>query len=106
MSTDETPATTSARPGTLKPRLRALIKGDDEQLKAALDRLRTLTNEVTERGKLLEELGGDSPKLTRELRPRVVVFDECHSEKSAPKALATGLGCFGVSVPVLHKLIG
>ncbi|MFE9170863.1 cell division protein FtsK [Streptomyces kebangsaanensis] len=70
----------------LKPRLRALVKGDDpEQLQAALDRLRTLTSEVTERGKLLEELGGESPKLTRELalkdprmRPRVVVFDECH----------------------------
>ncbi|MER6355687.1 zonular occludens toxin domain-containing protein [Streptomyces sp. NPDC001634] len=70
----------------LKPRLKALVKGDDpEQLKAALDRLRSLTNEVTERGKLLEELGGESTKLTRELamkdprmRPRVVVFDECH----------------------------
>lgn len=70
----------------LKPRLKTLVKGDDpEQLRAALDRLRTLTSEVTERGKLLEELGGDSPKLTRELalkdprmRPRVVVFDECH----------------------------
>lgn len=70
----------------LKPRLKTLVKGDDkEQLKAALDRLRTLVAEVTERGKLLEELGGESPKLTRELalkdprmRPRVVVFDECH----------------------------
>ncbi|MEU2288057.1 zonular occludens toxin domain-containing protein [Streptomyces sp. NPDC013178] len=70
----------------LKPRLKTLVKGDDkDQLKAALDRLRSLTNEVTERGKLLEELGGESPKLTRELalkdarmRPRVVVFDECH----------------------------
>lgn len=70
----------------LKPRLKTLVKGDDkEQLRAALDRLRTLTNEVTERGKLLEELGGDSPKLTRDMalkdarmRPRVVVFDECH----------------------------
>ncbi|MFF9153850.1 zonular occludens toxin domain-containing protein [Streptomyces sp. NPDC014846] len=70
----------------LKPRLKTLVKGDDkEQLKAALDRLRSLTTEVTERGKLLEELGGDSPKLTREMalkdarmRPRVVVFDECH----------------------------
>jgi S-DNA-T family DNA segregation ATPase FtsK/SpoIIIE len=70
----------------LKPRLKALVKGDDpEQLKAALDRLRSLTNEVTERGKLLEELGGESPKLTRELalkdprmRPRVIVFDEVH----------------------------
>ncbi|MGY1499170.1 cell division protein FtsK [Streptomyces sp. QTS52] len=70
----------------LRPRLKTLVKGDDpEQLKAALDRLRSLTSEVTERGKLLEELGGESPKLTRELalkdprmRPRVVVFDECH----------------------------
>lgn len=70
----------------LKPRLKVLVKGDDdEQLKAALDRLRSLTTEVTERGKLLEELGGESPKLTRELamkdkrmRPRVIVFDECH----------------------------
>ncbi|MGW3408085.1 zonular occludens toxin domain-containing protein [Streptomyces sp. NPDC000888] len=70
----------------LKPRLKTLVKGDDpEQLKAALDRLRSLTGEVTERGRLLEELGGDSPKLTRELalrdprmRPRVIVFDECH----------------------------
>ncbi|MDV9168752.1 zonular occludens toxin domain-containing protein [Streptomyces sp. W16] len=70
----------------LKPRLKTLVKGDDpEQLRAALDRLRSLTSEVTERGKLLEELGGASPKLTRELamkdprmRPRVVVFDECH----------------------------
>jgi DNA segregation ATPase FtsK/SpoIIIE, S-DNA-T family len=70
----------------LKPRLRVLVKGDDpEQLKAALDALRGLSNEVTERGKLLEELGGESTKLTRELalkdprmRPKVVVFDECH----------------------------
>jgi S-DNA-T family DNA segregation ATPase FtsK/SpoIIIE len=70
----------------LKPRLKTLVKGDDpEQLKAALDRLRSLTVEVTERGKLLEELGGESPKLTRELalkdprmRPRVIVFDEVH----------------------------
>ncbi|MFI8294455.1 cell division protein FtsK [Streptomyces nigra] len=70
----------------LKPRMRVLVKGDEEeQLEAALNRLRSLTREVTERGQLLEELGGDSPKLTRELalkdprmRPRVVVFDECH----------------------------
>lgn len=70
----------------LKPRLATLVKGDDdEQLHAALKALRSLANEVTERGKLLEELGGDSTKLTRELalkdkrmRPKVVVFDECH----------------------------
>jgi S-DNA-T family DNA segregation ATPase FtsK/SpoIIIE len=70
----------------LKPRMSVLVKGDDdEQLKTALDRLRSLTNEVTERGKLLEELGGETTKLTRELslrdqrmRPKVIVFDECH----------------------------
>lgn len=70
----------------LRPRLRQLVKGDDpEELRAALDALRGLANEVTERGKLLEELGGDSTKLTRDLalkdprmRPKVVVFDECH----------------------------
>jgi S-DNA-T family DNA segregation ATPase FtsK/SpoIIIE len=70
----------------LRPRLRTLVKGDDpEDLRAGLDALRNLSNEVTERGKLLEELGGESTKLTRELalkdarmRPKVVVFDECH----------------------------
>ncbi|MFL5910527.1 MAG: cell division protein FtsK [Gaiellaceae bacterium] len=70
----------------LKPRLRVLVKGDeDEDLHAALVALRNLRQEVTDRGKLLESLGGENTKLTRELalkdprmRPRVVVFDECH----------------------------
>lgn len=70
----------------LKPRLRVLVKGDeDDDIKAALVALRNLRDEVTERGKLLEELGGEATKLTRELaqrdprmRPKVVVFDECH----------------------------
>jgi S-DNA-T family DNA segregation ATPase FtsK/SpoIIIE len=70
----------------MKDRLRTLVKGDDdEQVEAALEALRGLRDEVSARGKLLEELGGDSAKLTRELaerdprmRPRVVVFDECH----------------------------
>jgi S-DNA-T family DNA segregation ATPase FtsK/SpoIIIE len=70
----------------LKPRLRVLVKGDeDEDLKAALVALRNLRDEVSERGKLLEALGGEATKLTRELalrdarmRPKVVVFDECH----------------------------
>lgn len=70
----------------LKPRLRVLVKGDDdEDIKAALVALRNLRDEVTERGKLLEDLGGDATKVTRELalrdprmRPKVVVFDECH----------------------------
>lgn len=70
----------------LKPRLRVLVKGDDdEDIEAALKALRDLRDEVTARGKLLEELGGDATKVTRELalkdprmRPKVVVFDECH----------------------------
>ncbi|MFC8347858.1 FtsK/SpoIIIE domain-containing protein [Streptomyces sp. NPDC057280] len=70
----------------LRPRLRTLVKGDeDEQIEAALHALRNLRDDVTERGKLLESLGGDSVRLTRELaqrdprmRPKVVVFDECH----------------------------
>lgn len=70
----------------MKPRLRTLVKGDDdEQVKAALNALRRLADEVSERGKLLESLGGESTKLTRELslkdqrmRPKVVVFDEVH----------------------------
>ncbi|MEV7994931.1 zonular occludens toxin domain-containing protein [Streptomyces sp. NPDC086077] len=70
----------------LKPRLSVLVKGDeDDDIRAALVALRNLRDEVTERGKLLEELGGEATKLTRELaqrdtrmRPKVVVFDECH----------------------------
>jgi S-DNA-T family DNA segregation ATPase FtsK/SpoIIIE len=70
----------------LKPRLRVLVKGDDdEDIEAALKALRNLRDEVTLRGKVLEELGGEATKVTRELalkdprmRPKVVVFDECH----------------------------
>lgn len=70
----------------LKPRLKTLVKGDDdEDIKAALIALRNLRDEVTTRGKLLEELGDGATKVTRELalkdprmRPKVVVFDECH----------------------------
>jgi S-DNA-T family DNA segregation ATPase FtsK/SpoIIIE len=70
----------------LKPRLRVLVKGDDdEDIEAALNALRALRDEVTMRGKLLEELGDGATKVTRELalkdprmRPKVVVFDECH----------------------------
>ncbi|MGV9707484.1 cell division protein FtsK [Streptomyces sp. NPDC003483] len=70
----------------LKPRLRRLVKGDDdEDIEAALRALRSLRDEVTLRGKLLEELGDGATKVTRELalkdprmRPKVVVFDECH----------------------------
>ncbi|WP_215456657.1 FtsK/SpoIIIE domain-containing protein [Streptomyces sp. ATCC 21386] len=70
----------------LKPRLKTLVKGDDdEDIEAALKALRQLRDEVTMRGKLLEELGEGATKVTRELalkdprmRPKVVVFDECH----------------------------
>ncbi|MEH0637293.1 cell division protein FtsK [Streptomyces bottropensis] len=70
----------------LKPRLKTLVKGDDdEDIEAALKALRRLRDEVTMRGKLLEELGDGATKVTRELalkdarmRPKVVVFDECH----------------------------
>jgi S-DNA-T family DNA segregation ATPase FtsK/SpoIIIE len=70
----------------MRERLRTLVKGDDdEQVKDALHALRDLRDEVTRRGKLLEELGGETVKLNRSLaerdprmRPRVVVFDECH----------------------------
>jgi S-DNA-T family DNA segregation ATPase FtsK/SpoIIIE len=70
----------------LKPRLKTLVKGDDdEDIEAALKALRSLRDEVTMRGKLLEELGEGATKVTRELalkdprmRPKVVVFDECH----------------------------
>nr|WP_211177889.1 zonular occludens toxin domain-containing protein [Pseudonocardia acidicola] len=66
-------------------RLARLVKGDeDEHIAAAIGALRNLRTEVTERGKILAELGGEETKLTRELaerdprmRPKVVVFDEC-----------------------------
>jgi S-DNA-T family DNA segregation ATPase FtsK/SpoIIIE len=82
----------------LTPRLNVLVKGDeDEQVEAALEALRNLRDEVTERGKLLAELGGETPKLTRDLaerdprmRPKLVVFDECHElfmhKKHGPEA--------------------
>ena len=82
----------------LRPRLKTLVKGDDdEQVEAALKALRGLRDEVTERGKILEELGGEEVRLTRKLalqdprmRPKVVVFDECHElfehKKYGPEA--------------------
>ncbi|WP_232667885.1 zonular occludens toxin domain-containing protein [Pseudonocardia sp. TRM90224] len=69
----------------MRPRLRTFIKGDeDEQVEAAIEALRGLRDEVTKRGKILADLGGDETKVTRRLaerdprlRPRVIVFDEC-----------------------------
>ncbi|RCW38472.1 S-DNA-T family DNA segregation ATPase FtsK/SpoIIIE [Halopolyspora algeriensis] len=66
----------------MRPRLRELVKGDDdEQISAAMDKLRELRTEVTERGRLLEEAGEtkNNRKLAEadpRMRPRVVVFDE------------------------------
>jgi S-DNA-T family DNA segregation ATPase FtsK/SpoIIIE len=70
----------------MKPRLRSLVKGDEEEhIDAAMTTLRELAGQVSERGRILEELGGEEAKLTREIaehdnrmRPRVVVFDEVH----------------------------
>lgn len=68
-----------------KDRLSTLVKGDeDEQITAAMDGLRELREEVTLRGKILAEMGGEETKVTRalarkdaRLRPRLVVYDEC-----------------------------
>lgn len=70
----------------MRPRLRTLVKGDDdEHIEAAMDTLRGLVSEVSRRGQTLEALGGEDAKLTREIaerdasmRPRLVVFDEVH----------------------------
>ncbi|WP_236789641.1 FtsK/SpoIIIE domain-containing protein [Amycolatopsis sp. GM8] len=70
----------------MRPRLSSLVKGDEEEhIEAAMETLRGLVSEVSERGRILEELGGEEAKLTREIaardprmRPRVVVFDEVH----------------------------
>jgi len=82
----------------MKPRLATLVKGDDdEQIEAAVKALRNLRDEVSARGKILDELGGEEVRLTRaiaerdpRMRPKVVVFDECHElfehKKYGPEA--------------------
>ena len=74
----------------MRPRLATLVKGDeDEDIEQAVKALRRLRSEVTRRGQILSDMRGDDSthdlKLTREIalrdkrmRPRVVVFDECH----------------------------
>ncbi|MEU3274516.1 FtsK/SpoIIIE domain-containing protein [Saccharomonospora sp. NPDC006951] len=70
----------------MRPRLASLVKGDEEEhIEAAMHTLRALVGEVSERGRILESLGGEEAKLTRDIakrdqrmRPRVVVFDEVH----------------------------
>jgi S-DNA-T family DNA segregation ATPase FtsK/SpoIIIE len=69
----------------MRPRLRSLVKGDDdEHVVAAMNTLRALAGEVSRRGQELERIGTDT-KVTREMaerdpsmRPRIVVFDEVH----------------------------
>jgi len=69
----------------MRPRLSVLVKGDEgEKVEAAIQAMQRLREEVTERGKLLDALGGEETKLTRELaerdprmRPKIAVFDEC-----------------------------
>ncbi len=66
-------------------RLDRFVKGDeDEHLEAAMDALRNLADEVTKRGRILAQLGGEETKVTRELavrdarlKPKLVIFDEC-----------------------------
>jgi S-DNA-T family DNA segregation ATPase FtsK/SpoIIIE len=66
------------------PRLSTYVKGDDDYaVLAGLIELRTLREEVTRRGKLLERYG--AAKVTRKLastvaglHPIVVIFDEAH----------------------------
>jgi len=69
----------------MKPRLRTLVKGDEEvTVPAVIEAVRELRSMVSARGRILSELGGEETKLTREIaerdprmRPRVVVIDEC-----------------------------
>ncbi|WP_333736352.1 cell division protein FtsK [Streptomyces sp. IBSBF 2806] len=76
----------------MRPRLRSLVKGDDdEHVVAAMDTLRALAGEVSRRGQELERIGTDT-KVTREMaerdpsmRPRIVVFDEVHELFGHPK---------------------
>lgn len=68
----------------MRPRLSTLVKGDDdEQIEAALNELRRLRDDVSERGKLLEKYGETAVtrKLAQKdsrLRPKIRVFDEVH----------------------------
>lgn len=67
------------------PRLARLVTGDeDEQITQVMQTLRELRGEVTDRGRLLREQGGEDLKLTRavaeadpRMRPKVIIIDEC-----------------------------
>jgi len=109
----------------MRPRLSVLVKGDDdEDIEQAVKALRRLRSEVTRRGQILADLRERGVTtdlaLTREIalrdkrmRPRVVVFDECHelfmhktygaeaaelAEKVMKKARKTGITLIWVTV--------
>ncbi len=88
------------------PRLSTYIKGDDDDaVQVGLVELRTLREEVTRRGKLLERHG--AAKVTRKLasavpglHPIVVIFDEAHELFEHP---AYGAEAADLSVKVIKK---
>ncbi|MGH3816628.1 MAG: hypothetical protein ACRDRE_02485 [Pseudonocardiaceae bacterium] len=88
------------------PRLSIYVKGDDDDaVQAGLIELRTLREEVTRRGKLLERHG--AAKVTRKLattvpglHPIVIVFDETHELFEHP---TYGAEAAALSVKVIKK---
>jgi S-DNA-T family DNA segregation ATPase FtsK/SpoIIIE len=109
----------------MRPRLATLVKGDDDdEIEMALHALRRLRSEVTRRGQILSDMRErgltHDLALTREIalrdkrmRPRLVVFDECHelfmhkthgaeaaelAEKVMKKARKTGITLIWVTV--------
>lgn len=90
----------------MRPRLSALVKGDDdEQILAALNELRALRDDVSARGKLLEQYGevAVTRKLAlgdKRLRPKIRVFDECHELFEHPKY---GAEAADLAIKVLKK---
>jgi DNA segregation ATPase FtsK/SpoIIIE, S-DNA-T family len=88
------------------PRLSTYVKGDDDDaVRTGLIELRTLREEVTRRGKLLERYG--AAKVTRKLastvaglHPIVVVFDEAHELFEHPRY---GAEAADLSVKVVKK---
>jgi DNA segregation ATPase FtsK/SpoIIIE, S-DNA-T family len=88
------------------PRLSSYVKGDDDDaVHAGLIELRTLREEVTRRGKLLERYG--AAKVTRKLantvaglRPIVVIFDEVHELFEHPRY---GAEAADLSVKIIKK---
>ncbi|MGH3869820.1 MAG: hypothetical protein ACRDQ4_27715 [Pseudonocardiaceae bacterium] len=88
------------------PRLSTYVKGDDDDaVQAGLIELRTLREDVTRRGKLLERHG--AAKVTRKLattvpglHPIVIIFDEAHEMFEHP---THGAEAAALSVKVIKK---